>query len=279
MILLLGYWYKGFAGVVVGATAQAAAVMAEAVYTGFKVKPVILYQVKTAEPVKPLTWKAFFSFYAPLAMTSIITLMWQPLGSAAMSRMPRAIESLATWPALAGLIAILRSAGYAYNEVAVAHLDRFGSLPNLKRTTKFLFFATALLHLLLVITPLATIWFFEISALEPALAQMGWQAFWLALPLSAVTVLQSWFQGAILVSHKTRAVSESVLLMLITLLIVLSIGIRLQTSAGLFFTIGGLTLASTVQMTWLWLRSRAVMRKLAERDRLVDISAPLVESH
>lgn len=279
MILLFGYWYKGFAGVVVGATAQAAAVMAEAVYTGFKVKPVILYQVKKAEPVEPLTWKAFFSFYTPLAMTSIITLMWQPLGSAAMSRMPLPIESLATWPALAGLIAVLRSTGYAYNEVTVAHLDRFGSLPNLKRTTKFLFFAIAFFHLLLVITPLARIWFSEISALEPALAQMGRQAFWLALPLSAVTVLQSWFQGAILVSHKTRAVSEAVLLMLITLLIVLSIGIRLQTSAGLFFTIGGLTLASTIQMIWLWLRSRAVMRRLAERDRMVDYSTPIAENY
>ena len=277
-ILLIGYWYKGFAGVVVGATAQAVAVTAEAIYTGFKVKPVIRYQLKKAETAEPLTWKVFFSFYTPLALTSFITLLWQPLGSAAMSRMPLAIESLATWPALAGLVSVLRSAGYAYNEVTVALLDKTGSLPNLKKATRLLFFGTGLLHLMLLITPLASFWFYDISALDPALAQMGRQAFWLALPLSAVTVLQSWYQGAILVSRKTRAVSEAVTVMLVTLLIVFSIGIRLQTYPGLFFAIGGLTLANTAQMTWLWLRSKGVMQKLEKRDRSAELITPTAET-
>jgi len=95
---------------------------------------------------------------------------------------------------------------------------------------------------------------------------MGWQSFTLALPLSALTVLQSWFQGAILISHKTRAVSESVTIMMVTLLIVYAIGVRLQTQPGLYFAIGGLMVANIAQMAWLWFRSRHVMRVLNERD-------------
>ena len=266
VILMLGYWHKGFAGVVVGATAQALAVIAEAIYTSVKVRPVIQYQLKPAAPVETLTWKKFINFYTPLALTSFITLLWQPLGSAAMSRMPLPIESLATWPALAGLVAILRSSGYAFNEVTVALLDKPGSLQSMRKATGFLSGAIGLTHLVLVVTPLASLWFFNISALDPALARMGWQAFWLALPLSAMTVLQSWFQGAILVSHKTRAVSESVTIMLVTLLIVYGIGVRLQTQPGLFFAIGGLMVANVAQMSWLWWRSRPVMRALNERD-------------
>jgi len=266
IILLLGYWYKGFAGVVVGATAQALAVTAEAIYTGIKVRPIIAYQLKPAPPVQNLSWKGFFSFYTPLALTSFITLLWQPFGSAAMSRMPLPIESLATWPALAGLVAILRSSGYAFNEVTVALLDKNGSLQSMRKATRTLAGAVGLVHLLLLVTPLAGLWFFNISALEPELARMGWLAFGLALPLSALTVLQSWFQGAILVSHKTRAVSESVTIMMVTLLIVYGIGIRLQTQPGLYFAIGGLMIANIAQMAWLWRRSRPVMRVLSERD-------------
>jgi len=272
VILLLGYWYKGFAGVVVGATAQALAVTAEAIYTGIKVRPVIEFQLKPALPIKNLSWKGFFSFYTPLALTSFITLLWQPLGSAAMSRMPLPIESLATWPALAGLVAILRSSGYAFNEVTVALLDKSGSLQSMRKATRSLSAAVGFVHMLLLVTPLASLWFFNISALEPALARMGWQAFGLALPLSALTVLQSWFQGAILVSHKTRAVSESVTIMMVTLLIVYAIGVRLQTQPGLYFAIGGLMVANIAQMAWLWLRSRSVMRTLTERDAALTVA-------
>lgn len=265
-VLLLGYWYKGFAGVVVGAAAQAFAVTAEAIYTGIKVRPVIEYQLKPAAAVQNLSWRGFFSFYTPLALTSFITLLWQPLGSAAMSRMPLPIESLATWPALAGLVAILRSSGYAYNEVTVALLDKPGSLQSMRKATRLLSAAIGVVHLLLLVTPLASLWFFNVAALDPALARMGWQSFALALPLSALTVLQSWFQGAILVSHKTRAVSESVTIMMITLLIVYAIGVRLQTQPGLYFAIGGLMVANVAQMAWLWRRSRSVMHTLKERD-------------
>jgi len=266
VILMLGYWYGKAAGVVVGATAQAVAVTVEAIYTGIKVKPVLRYQVKLVPQAELLTWKSFFNFYAPLALTSVITLLWQPLGSAAMNRMPLPLESLAAWPALSGLVAVLRATGNGYNETTVAILDKPGSLPNLRKTTRFLFVAVGLLHVLLLITPFAHFWFFKISALEPNLADMGWRGFWLAIPLSAVTVLQSWFQGAILVSHKTRAISESVIVMLITLLAVFAVGIRLQTQPGLYFAVGGLTIANITQMTWLWVRSRTTFRDLAARD-------------
>jgi len=42
--------------------------------------------------------RAFLDFYIPLAMTSLLFLLAQPMGSAAISRMPMALESLAVWP-------------------------------------------------------------------------------------------------------------------------------------------------------------------------------------
>ena len=40
----------------------------------------------------------------------------QPIGSAALSRMPAAIESLAVWSVVSGFLFLLRSLGFAYNE-------------------------------------------------------------------------------------------------------------------------------------------------------------------
>ena len=57
-------------------------------------------------------------------MTSLLSLLVQPIGAAALSRMPQAIESLATWSVVGGLIFMLRSFGVAYNEVVVALLEQ-----------------------------------------------------------------------------------------------------------------------------------------------------------
>ncbi|MBI3492052.1 MAG: gamma-glutamylcyclotransferase, partial [Acidobacteria bacterium] len=61
----------------------------------------------------PVTLKNFLHFYVPLAMTSLLVLLVQPIGSAALSRMPNALPSLAVWPVLAGLVFLVRSMGLA----------------------------------------------------------------------------------------------------------------------------------------------------------------------
>ena len=65
----------------------------------------------------------------------------QPIGSAALSRMPRALESLAVWPVVSGLMFMLRCPGHAYQEVVVALSDSVGAVRPLKRFAKILTFA------------------------------------------------------------------------------------------------------------------------------------------
>ena len=52
-----------------------------------------------------------------------MTLVIQPIGAAAMSRMPDALPSLACWPAVYGLVFLLRSLGFAFNFAAMDHLS------------------------------------------------------------------------------------------------------------------------------------------------------------
>ena len=86
-------------------------------------------------------------------MTSLISLLVNPIGSAAMGRMPSPVESLAVWQVLGGLIFMVRSLGIAYNEVVVALLDEPVPTHALRRFATYLISITTLIWILLVATP------------------------------------------------------------------------------------------------------------------------------
>ena len=237
--------------------------MSEAIYIGRIVRPVIRNELRPAPTVEPaLTWKIFWAFYIPLVMTSLLSLLANPIGSAALSRMPRALDSLAVWSVVTGLIFMLRSMGIAYNEVVVALLDHPLAFGNLKRFSLLLSILTTGLLLLIVATPLSEFWFVQVSALKPGLGKLATIGLWLALPLPALSVMQSWYQGALLHGKKTQAITESVVIYLVTSVIVLGFGVWSGTTIGLYIGLLALTLSVGSQTIWLWLRSRAIMTGL-----------------
>jgi hypothetical protein len=254
----------------------AAGVISEAIYSGIVLQPVLHGELQRAAPVEPaLSWKAFYAFYIPLAMTSLLTLLANPIGSAALSRMPEALASLAAWPVVGGLIFMFRSFGTAFNEVVVALLDEERSVRSLRRFAAWLALGTSLGLFLLTATPLANWYFVNISGVREHLVQLSRSGLWWALPLPALTVLQSWFQGAILHDRRTRGITESVLVYLLTSLIILGAGIAWGKITGLDFGLGSLTISTLTQTLWLWLRSRPAFAQIALRE--AALPAPIQE--
>lgn len=266
-VLAIGFLFQTIPGYVVGASAQAISTFSEAVYAGIRVRPVLKYKVKTLPHGDPIAWKVFFAFYLPLALTSILNQIWQPIGSAALSRMPNALESLAVWSVVGGLVFMFRSIGFAYNEVVVALLGQNGSSPHLKKFAGKLFTFIFIIFFLAAITPLSYLWFTHVSGISPDLVKIARIGFWLALPMAATSVLQSWFQGAILFSRKTRGIPEATAIFLFTALIVLGIGVSLNSITGLFVGMVGFSIANITQTIWLWHRSRKILSFVEERDR------------
>ena len=267
LVLLSGYFHGSLPGIVVGASAVATGVVAEAIFIGIVVRPVLKNELRYAEPVKPaLTFRSFLDFYIPLAMTSLLTLLANPIGSAALSRMPQALSSLAVWPVITGLVFMLRSMGIAYNEVVVALLDTPKSTKNLFRFAIILSGLTTIGLFLLAATPLSSLWFVRISALSPQLAELARKGIWIALPLPALSVMQSWYQGAILYGRRTKGITESVVIYLTTSALTLGIGVWLSSTTGLFIGLLALMLSVAGQTAWLWFRSRPVRNQLQERD-------------
>jgi hypothetical protein len=265
-VLLAGYFIGDIPGVMVGAAAQALGVTAEAIYAGLRVQTVLRHQLDRSDESEPLSWRAFASFYVPLALTSLMFLIWQPIGSAAISRMPEAIASLAAWQVVSSLTFMMRSFGFSYNEVVVALLGEQGSSHNLRRFTTILSAGTTGLHLLIAATPLAMLWFSGVMALDQPLAEIAYVAFWLALPMPLLSTFQSWYQGAILYSRRTRAIPESVLVFLGTVFVVLAVGVWLGRITGLYVAMVGFVVATLAQTVWLGYRSRPVLHEVVRRD-------------
>ena len=266
VVLGSGLLIGSIPGYIIGPATQGLSTLAEAIYSGLRVRPILKYQLKPAKKVEELKWKTFFAFYIPLALTSFLSLVWQPIGSAALSRMPRALESLAVWSVVSGLIFMLRSLGLAFNEVVVAILDQPGSSKELRKFSTNLSISLVGLHFLLAATPLALLWFTYVSGLPPALVELARIGFWFGLPMGGLSVLQSWYQGAILYSGNTKGIPESMAIFLVTVLIVLSFGVVSGKFTGLFVGLFGFSLANLTQTIWLWVRSRKIMREVGIRD-------------
>jgi len=162
---------------------------------------------------------------------------------------------------------MLRTFGMAYNEVVVALLDRAGAYWKLRQFSALLLLGSALLHLCIAATPLSTLWFANVSALPPSLVEIAYIGFWIALPIAPLTVLQSWYQGAIVAGKKTRGISEAMAIFLMVVLSVMIAGVMWFDIIGLYVGMTAFSIANLAQTLWLWFRSRTVLQEMKVRDR------------
>lgn len=266
-VLGVGY-LLGFPGIIVATSAVAAGVISEAIYVGVVVRPVLAGPLRQAEAVSPaLELPVFLRFYIPLVLTSLLSLIANPIISAAVSRMPQAIPSLAVLPVVNGLAFMLRALGIAYNEVVVALLDEPGSSLALRRFTAYLASGASLVLLLLAATPLAYVWFHQVSGLSLELSEMARLALWLAVPIPALNTLQSWYQGAILFGRHTRGITESVAIYLVSNTLLLIAAVAWAPGAGIYAALGCVLVSTLLQTAWQWYRARPVMAQVALRDQ------------
>jgi hypothetical protein len=89
---------------------------------------------------------------------------------------------------------------------------------------------------------------------------------WFGLLLPGLNSLQSWYQGALLNSGKTRGISEAVAIFLIGTGLILVGGVTWEKMIGLYVGLGAFSFGMLVQTIWLWVRGRPVLRALYERD-------------
>jgi len=265
--LAVGFALQSVPGTTVATAAIIAGVVGEAAYVGWRVRPVLRTELaETSESADPLTYRAFFRFYVPLSLTTLVLLGARPVVTAAISRMPNALDSLAVLPVVTSLTFLLRSTGIAYSEVVITHLDIKGSARALRRFALGLIAAVTVGLLLIAATPLSRLWFGTVTGLSENLVRLARSGLWFALLLPGVSALQSWLRGIVLHSRRTRSVTEATLIYFILLAGILWVGIEWSRYSGVHVGLVAMTAGELAAAGWLAWRSRQARRALEVRD-------------
>jgi hypothetical protein len=260
-MLAIGAAIGSIPGTVVGAAAVASGVLAEAIYAGFLVRPT-LRALTPRNPGEPaLSMKKFLPFYVPLALTSLLHMIAMPIGAAGIGRLPRALDSLAAWPVINGLVFLLRGMGIAFNEVVVALLDKPGAAGALRRFAGLLAGATSAILIVIAATPLSTLYFREVTGLPEGLVLLARVGLAFAVLSPAVGAWQSWHQGILVHGHRTRGIPEAIGIALLVMALCLGLATLLQLPfPGLYAVIVATLLGQSLQLIWLARRSLPLRR-------------------
>jgi hypothetical protein len=258
--LLLARWAPDYAipGAALGGLTLGTGVLAEAIYAEWCAAPVVRERLSTDDPsVEALTWRGFWAFYAPLALTPFLTLGIQPFTSATMSRMPDPLTSLAAWSPVYGLMFLLRSPGFAFQEVVVA-LARRPAGAALDRAALIVAAFVTSLVLFLSLGPVGAFWFGQLAGLRPELVDLARTGMLTAALMPALSVFLHLNQGRLVAAGRTRHVTAGVVVYSIVAAILLGAGAFFDPTVGLPWCLGTLFTAACCQTTWLVLAVRRV---------------------
>ena len=253
-VSLAGLAWGRLDGATVGGLALGASAMAESAYVWYVAQPTVQKVKRThvlAERA-PLTWRDLLRFYAPLALTSAITLSTTPLINAGMARSPYPVESLAAWPVVSGQLFALRSFGLSLQEVIVALLDGPAAMKTLRRFAAKVGVGSLALLLIIAYTPLAPWWQQQIAGLSEELSVFAVAALRLALLLPVLAVVVNMLRGIVVTGKATSVIAQATLLNLLALGSVLLMGARLGLLPGASLAAVALAASQLAESAWLW---------------------------
>lgn len=271
-IRLISTGAAGLAGVLSGATSGAnvaaiavsAGVLAGMMAALIFVRATVREHLVADDPaLEPLTWSRLLHFYVPLAMTSFIVLAGQPIISLGLSRGPRALDSLAVWPVVNGLIFLVRSTGVALQEVVVALLRDGETYRELRRFSYRLAGALTLLAAAVTLTPLSSLWFTGVAGLPPELAELARVPAALMVLVPGLTVLTSWQRGVLIHFGRTSAITVATVIHIGVLYVAVLAGAALLPWPGAISAALAWTAALIGEVGYLTYRARSARRVVA----------------
>ena len=216
-------YFAGAKGAYVGAGAMSIAVICEAIATRFMVSRTLKdLHLKEDTENGTMRLRSIAKFYYPLAFTSILSLGVHPFVTFFLGRSYMAVESLAVLPVVSSLVFIFRSLGLSYQEVNIALIGKQKQNYTLLRNFAiYLGLAVTFLISVLAFTPLAEIWFINISGLSRELGDLSYLPLKIMILLPALTVLLNFQRSSLITNGTTGPISVATALELIGIIAVL----------------------------------------------------------
>lgn len=219
---------SGWPGVVIGSVGLMAGVIAEATFASIAVRSILGNELAEGTPVRrdqPLTYNELFWFHLPLAGTSLLALLVQPLVAFSLARSTNPTISLAAWPVVFQFTLVARSAAFALPEVVIALYKGKLTFRPLRRFSLTLVVISTVLIVMVVFTPLLSLYLLQIQDLTLPVATTARAGLVLFIPFPALATLIAWLRGLFINRGATRVVNLGMAANLIVTALILLLGI------------------------------------------------------
>ncbi|MCD4654865.1 hypothetical protein K8T06_13140 [bacterium] len=189
----------------IGCTALSTGVTVEAFVTWIMSWKIITeLKNNSRNPAKPLTYSKIWSFYYPLAMSSMMALGIRPVVSFFVAHCSNPIESLAVLPVVTSVSFLFVCFGLSFQEVALALLGtKIQQLYPIRKFAGWMILILSVGSIATAFSFLSELWFSGVSDLPPNLMSFAITPYRLAIILPALAVAHS-LQRAILVNAKNN---------------------------------------------------------------------------
>jgi len=249
----LAVWGR-WPGIVIGTVALMAGVITEAIYATIVVQPVLKNELRPAAPPatgNSLTYGDLLWFHLPLAGTSFLLLIAQPMVAFSLARLDNPTQSLAAWPLVYQVTLIARSAANALPEVVVALTKGPETLKPVRQFTFTLVAASTGLMALFLYTPLIGLYLFDVQNTTVGVGEAARYGLYFFLPLPALSILISWMRGLLINTHATRIVTAGMALNLLLTATILFVGVQSR-FPGILTAAVALNSAAFLELAILW---------------------------
>ena len=253
--------YSTLPGITIGAMSLMAGVFAEAAYATIAIRPILNNELAPSQPPAagiPLTYRELFWFHLPLASTSVLLLLVQPIVTSSLARLPNPVISLAAWPILFQLTLMTRAAALALPEVVIALSEKPDSFVPVRRFSFNLMLVISGFMLLFIVTPLASFYVFVVQDMTDVVGGLVNASVGYFLFFPALATIISWLRGLLINKRVTKAVNMGMVINVVITAVVLALGLYNQWS-GIPTAALAFNLAAVGEILYLGWRTQRVL--------------------
>lgn len=195
-------------GVYIASIALMAGVSTEALFVALVARATIRrVLVKPASsPTEVIGFAEVLRFHTPLAATSLLTLLAQPVVGAGLARMPHPQETLAAWPVIWGILFIFRSAAFALPEAVIALVTDYIHRESVRGFCRTVGIMSSAAMLILAATPLVGLYLRYVAGIPDLLARFVTPGILLFVPMPFINSIHSWYRGLLMSARKTGVI-------------------------------------------------------------------------
>ena len=262
VIVGLFLYFAGVKGAYVGAGAMSMAVLIEAIATRKMVSGSLRALLQKEDTANGnIRLRSIAKFYFPLALTSILSLGIHPFVTFFLGRSYMAIESLAVLPVVNSLVFIFRSPGLSFQEVNIALIGK--DRQNYRVLRNFAVCLAVLVTILITVmafTPLANLWFVNVSGLSKELADLAYLPLKILILLPALTVLLNYQRSLLIIKGNTAPISVATAVELTGIILVLLVCIVFLNLVGVVAAAISYMVGRTMSNLYLTPKQSAVVK-------------------